>query len=62
MVEVRGTTIEYLLYEHRKETEVIFMPAIEVSNLVKQYKGAKSPSVNNISFTVDKGEFFAFPF
>lgn len=36
------------------------MPAIEVSNLVKQYKGAKSPSVDNISFTVDKGEFFAF--
>lgn len=36
------------------------MTAIEVSNLVKQYKGAKSPSVNNISFTVDEGEFFAF--
>lgn len=36
------------------------MPAIEVRNLVKQYKGAKSSSVDNISFTVDKGEFFAF--
>lgn len=36
------------------------MPAIEVSNLVKQYKGAKSPSIDNISFNVDKGEFFAF--
>jgi len=33
---------------------------IEVNNLVKQYKGAKAPSVNDISFTVDKGEFFAF--
>lgn len=55
MVEIRGTTIEYL-----KETEVVFMPAIEVIDLVKQYKGAKSPSVNKISFTVDEGEFFAF--
>lgn len=36
------------------------MPAIEVSNLVKQYKGTKSPSVDKISFTVDEGEFFAF--
>jgi len=36
------------------------MNMIEVSNLVKQYKGAKAPSVDNISFTVDKGEFFAF--
>ena len=33
---------------------------IEVNNLTKQYKGAKTPSVDNISFSVDKGEFFAF--
>lgn len=33
---------------------------IEVKNLVKQYKGAKEPSVKGISFTADKGEFFAF--
>jgi ABC-2 type transport system ATP-binding protein len=33
---------------------------IEVNNLVKQYKGAKDPSVDNISFSVGKGEFFAF--
>lgn len=36
------------------------MPVIEVNNLVKQYKGMKSPSVSNISFAVDEGEFFAF--
>jgi len=36
------------------------MGMIEVSNLAKQYKGAKFPSVDGISFTVDKGEFFAF--
>ena len=36
------------------------MGMIEVNNLVKQYKGAKAPSVDGISFTVDKGEFFAF--
>ncbi|MCL2256940.1 MAG: ATP-binding cassette domain-containing protein [Candidatus Bathyarchaeota archaeon] len=33
---------------------------IEVKNLVKRYKGAKTPSVDNISFSVKKGEFFAF--
>ncbi|KPU44596.1 putative ABC transporter ATP-binding protein YbhF [Oxobacter pfennigii] len=33
---------------------------IEVQNLTKQYKGAKSPSVNGVSFSVDEGEFFAF--
>lgn len=33
---------------------------IEVKNLVKQYKGAKTPSVDGVSFSVDKGEFFAF--
>jgi ABC-2 type transport system ATP-binding protein len=36
------------------------MNMIEVNNLVKQYKGAKSNSVDGISFTVKKGEFFAF--
>ena len=36
------------------------MKVIEVNNLVKRYKGAKTPSVDNISFAVDKGEFFAF--
>ncbi|MDR1769273.1 MAG: ATP-binding cassette domain-containing protein [Hungatella sp.] len=33
---------------------------IEVTNLVKQYKGAKSRSVDDISFNVKQGEFFAF--
>ncbi|MCL2359820.1 MAG: ATP-binding cassette domain-containing protein [Nitrososphaerota archaeon] len=33
---------------------------IEVKNLVKRYKGAKAPSVDDISFSVKKGEFFAF--
>jgi ABC-2 type transport system ATP-binding protein len=33
---------------------------IEVNNLVKRYKGAKTPSVDNIGFAVGKGEFFAF--
>jgi len=36
------------------------MSVIEVNNLVKQYKGAKTPSVDNISFNVNEGEFFAF--
>ncbi|MCL2615865.1 MAG: ATP-binding cassette domain-containing protein [Dehalococcoidia bacterium] len=36
------------------------MSMIEVNNLVKQYKGAKSPSVDGVSFSVGKGEFFAF--
>jgi len=36
------------------------MGVIEVNNLVKQYKGAKAPSVDNISFNVNEGEFFAF--
>lgn len=36
------------------------MPVIEVKDLVKQYKGAKAPSVNHINFSVDQGEFFAF--
>lgn len=33
---------------------------IEVNDLVKQYKGAKAPSVDGISFAVEQGEFFAF--
>ncbi|MDR1088374.1 MAG: ATP-binding cassette domain-containing protein [Coriobacteriales bacterium] len=33
---------------------------IEVRNLVKRYKGAKTPSVDDISFSVERGEFFAF--
>jgi ABC-2 type transport system ATP-binding protein len=36
------------------------MSMIEVNNLVKQYKGAKAPSVDGVSFAVEKGEFFAF--
>lgn len=33
---------------------------IEVKNLVKNYKDAETPSVDNISFSVKEGEFFAF--
>ncbi|MDR2733266.1 MAG: ABC transporter ATP-binding protein [Spirochaetota bacterium] len=36
------------------------MSMIEVNNLVKQYKGAKAPAVDGVSFSVEKGEFFAF--
>ena len=36
------------------------MNMIEVNNLVKQYKGAKAPSVDGVSLSVNKGEFFAF--
>jgi ABC-2 type transport system ATP-binding protein len=36
------------------------MRVIEVENLVKQYNGAKSPSVAGVSFDVEQGEFFAF--
>ena len=36
------------------------MKVIEVNNLVKRYKGAKTTSVDNINFAVEKGEFFAF--
>jgi ABC-2 type transport system ATP-binding protein len=36
------------------------MNVIEVNNLVKRYKGTKTPSVDNINFAVGKGEFFAF--
>ncbi len=34
--------------------------AIEVKNLVKKYKKSKINAVDNISFTVKQGEFFAF--
>jgi ABC-2 type transport system ATP-binding protein len=34
--------------------------AIEVSNLIKKYRKATSNAVNDISFSVDEGEFFAF--
>ncbi len=33
---------------------------IEVKNLVKRYNGVKKLSINNIDFSVKKGEFFAF--
>lgn len=36
------------------------MNVIEVKDLVKQYRGAKTPSVDGVSFTVAEGEFFAF--
>ena len=36
------------------------MSMIEVNDLVKQYKGAKAPAVDGVSFSVAKGEFFAF--
>ncbi|MDR2842608.1 MAG: ATP-binding cassette domain-containing protein [Spirochaetaceae bacterium] len=34
--------------------------AIAVTNLTKRYKGAEKAAVNNISFAVGEGEFFAF--
>lgn len=36
------------------------MKVIEVNHLVKQYKGAQTPSVDDISFSIEKGQFFAF--
>jgi ABC-2 type transport system ATP-binding protein len=36
------------------------MNVIEVNHLLKRYKGAKTPSVDDVSFSVGKGEFFAF--
>jgi ABC-2 type transport system ATP-binding protein len=33
---------------------------LEVTNLTKRYDGAKTPAVDNISFSVGEGEFFAF--
>jgi ABC-2 type transport system ATP-binding protein len=35
-------------------------PVIQVENLTKRYKNAQKNSVDNISFTVNEGEFFAF--
>ena len=35
-------------------------PVINVQNLTKRYKGAEKPAVDDISFSVGKGEFFAF--
>ncbi|MDR2718756.1 MAG: ATP-binding cassette domain-containing protein, partial [Treponema sp.] len=35
-------------------------PVITGQNLTKRYKGAEKPAVDNISFSVGKGEFFAF--
>jgi ABC-2 type transport system ATP-binding protein len=35
-------------------------PVITVQNLTKRYKGAEKPAVDNINFSVGKGEFFAF--
>ncbi|AEF83702.1 daunorubicin resistance ATP-binding protein DrrA [Treponema primitia ZAS-2] len=34
--------------------------AIEVQNLTKFYKGAEKPAVDNVSFSVGEGDFFAF--
>ncbi|MDB5179278.1 MAG: transporter ATP-binding protein [Patescibacteria group bacterium] len=36
------------------------VPVIQVENLVKRYKKAKVNAVDNISFSVNQGEFFAF--
>jgi ABC-2 type transport system ATP-binding protein len=36
------------------------MDMIEVNNLTKQYEGAKTPSVDDVCFNVEEGEFFAF--
>ncbi|MDR1256428.1 MAG: ATP-binding cassette domain-containing protein, partial [Spirochaetaceae bacterium] len=33
---------------------------ITVENLTKRYKNARAPAVDNISFSVGEGEFFAF--
>ncbi len=35
-------------------------PIIEIEHLVKQYRKAQKPSVDDISFSVEAGEFFAF--
>ncbi|MDR2793673.1 MAG: ATP-binding cassette domain-containing protein [Treponema sp.] len=35
-------------------------PVITVENLTKRYKNAAAPAVDNISFSVKEGEFFAF--
>ena len=35
-------------------------PVISVQNLIKRYKNADKAAVDNVSFSVEKGEFFAF--
>jgi ABC-2 type transport system ATP-binding protein len=35
-------------------------PVIKVENLTKRYKGAREAAVDNISFSIGEGEFFAF--
>lgn len=35
-------------------------PILEVENLIKQYAKSPKPAVDNISFSVEEGEFFAF--
>jgi ABC-2 type transport system ATP-binding protein len=35
-------------------------PVIKVENLTKRYRGTGAPAVDNISFSVGEGEFFAF--
>ncbi|WP_344897340.1 ATP-binding cassette domain-containing protein [Actinomadura meridiana] len=35
-------------------------PAVQVSNLVKRYRRADRNAVDDISFSVRRGEFFAF--
>lgn len=36
------------------------IPVLEVNGLSKRYKGALAPAVNNLDFTVGKGEIFGF--
>ncbi len=38
----------------------MIIPIIQIEHLVKQYHKAQEPSVNDISFSVEQGEFFAF--
>jgi ABC-2 type transport system ATP-binding protein len=35
------------------------MSAIQIENLTKIYKGTTQPAIDNLSFTIEKGEFFA---
>ena len=43
-----------------RKGNVNMTPVISVKNLTKQYKKSEIPAVDNISFKVDQGEFFAF--
>jgi ABC-2 type transport system ATP-binding protein len=36
------------------------IPVLEVNGLSKRYKGTRTPAVNNLNFTVAKGEIFGF--